>query len=71
MRQSGDMVRSVCQPKHKIPDGDSFLNALKYCSYLLIKIWFNSAEQVFGAREGKFPDDKAFKVKTSCNKRYS
>ncbi|XP_055326704.1 uncharacterized protein LOC129580383 [Sitodiplosis mosellana] len=43
MRQSTEMVRSVCQPKHKISD-----------------------DVVFGAREGKFPDDKAFKCYVQC-----
>lgn len=64
MRQSGDMVRSVCQPKHKVPDGNALFNALTYCVQLLIDTLIK-LDQVFGAREGKFPDDKAFKVKTS------
>lgn len=66
MRQSGDMVRAVCQPKHKMSDGNHLIipkSSLQFNSKRKFMILFNFVELVLGAREGKFPDEKNFKVK--------
>lgn len=60
---TADLLRQVCQPRFDIPDGENLI----YLSMISFKFsqsnLFHSAEQVFGAREGKFAEDKNFKVK--------
>lgn len=65
MRQSGDLVRNVCQPKTKASDG-------KYCYKIFVwhKDFFHkeiilSLDLIMGIREGKFPDDKPLKVRNA------
>lgn len=60
MRQSGDMVRAVCQPKHKVTDGKLSMKSNKPSNLIIFFSVF--LEVVLGAREGIFPDEKNFKV---------
>lgn len=60
MRQTGDVVRNVCQPRSKVADGIAFFGIL--CFFILIHLLNFNTDLVLGIREGKFPEDKALKV---------